>query len=277
MISKLRLQTASRENKTYLKDCFHTTPFKILNVTENKSKNCLQLMLMSSSPGILDGDEYDWKIELAEGSILQLQTQSYQRLFNMKKGASQRMEVYMNKGSSFYFLPHPSVPHKSSDFVAVNKIYLSKGCKLIWGEVLTCGRKLSGEEFQFSRYQNLTEIFLNQRLAVKENLVIKPSIINVKAMGQFEGYSHQASLIYINETADISSLVSELNELLSGQKNICFGVSALPVNGVIVRLHGYKGEQLYYYLQMIAGFFSNKEVENILPQNIIQEPIQYAN
>lgn len=267
MISELRIQTALKGNKTCLKNCFYTTPLKIANVTEDKSSRYLQLMMMSSSPGVLDGDEYRIKIELAEGCSLQLQTQSYQRLFNMKKSASQRMEVCMDKGSSLCFVPHPAVPHKSSDFVAVNKIYLAKECKLIWGEVLTCGRKLSGEEFQYSRYQNLTEIFLNERLAVRDNLVIKPSIINVKAMGQFEGYSHQASLIYIDETADINTAISEINQMLSGQEKICFGVSALPVNGVIIRMLGYKGEQLYKCLQRIAHFFSDKKFDNILFKN----------
>lgn len=264
MISKLHIQTALRGTKTYLKNCFFTTPFKIADVTEDKSQNDLQLMLMTSSPGILDGDEYEIKIEIAEGASLQLKTQSYQRLFGMKKGASQRMTVFMNPFSSFCFLPHPSVPHKSSDFIALNRIYLSQGCKLIWGEVLTCGRKLSGEEFEFFRYQNLTEIFLNERLVVKENLLIKPSIINVKAIGQFENYSHQASLIYFAEKADINKLILEINKMLSAQKSICFGVSALSVNGLIVRILGYKGEQLYNCLQMIAGLFSYKEPEKIL-------------
>ena len=267
MISKLHIQTALRGTRTYLMNCFFTTPFKIADVTEDKSQNDLQLMLMTSSPGILDGDEYEIKIEIAEEASLQLKTQSYQRLFSMKKGASQRMAVFMNPFSSFCFLPHPTVPHKSSDFIALNRIYLSQGCKLIWGEVLTCGRKLSGEEFEFFRYQNLTEIFLNETLVVKENLLIKPSIINVKAIGQFENYSHQASLIYLTEKADIHKLISEINKMLAAQKSICFGVSALLVNGLIVRILGYKGEQLYNCLQMIAGLFSDKEPENILSYN----------
>ena len=55
------------------------------NITEDKTGATLQLMLMSSSPGILDGDEYKIKIELEENCSLQLHTQSYQRLFNMKQ------------------------------------------------------------------------------------------------------------------------------------------------------------------------------------------------
>lgn len=271
----LHIQTVFNNDKTYLKKAYYTTPFKLANITEDKSQSVLHLMLMSSSPGILDGDNYNLKIELEENCSLQLQTQSYQRLFDMKKGASQNIEVFLDKNSSFCFLPHPSVPHTSSDFIGVNKVYLSNGCRLIWGEVLTCGRKLSGEEFQFSRYQNRTEIFINKRLAVKENLVIKPSIINVKAIGQLEGFSHQASLIYIDEKANINTLISNINNWLSDQENICFGVSSLPVNGLIIRLLGHKGEQLFNCINTITDLFL-KGADNILPDNIMNKSTFYA-
>ena len=88
MIVELNIKTGFKNNKTYLETGYCTQPFKIANITEDKSKGILQLMLMSSSPGILDGDDYNIKIELAEHSFLELQTQSYQRLFNIKKGAT---------------------------------------------------------------------------------------------------------------------------------------------------------------------------------------------
>ena len=271
----LHIQAGFKNGKTYLKKAYYTTPFKLANITEDRIQPVLHLMLMSSSPGILDGDNYNVTIELEENCSLQLQTQSYQRLFNMKKGASQNVEVFLNKNASFCFLPHPSVPHTSSNFIAKNKIYLSDRCRLIWGEVLTCGRKLSGEEFQFTRYQSRTEIFINKRLAVKENLVIKPAIMNVKAIGQFEGFSHQASLIYMDEKANITGLIANINNWLLCLENICFGVSALPVNGIIVRLLGYRGEQLLDCINKITDLFL-KKADNILPENIPGKPIIYA-
>src|SRR5215207_11190836 len=116
MIAKLQVQVALCNNKTILKNAFYSQPFKLADITEDRSGKTLRLMMMSSSPGILDGDEYNIKIELEEDCLVQLETQSYQRLFNMKKGASQVLEIKMAKGSSFVFLPHPSVPHESSIF-----------------------------------------------------------------------------------------------------------------------------------------------------------------
>src|SRR4051812_46678781 len=118
MIARVSIYTAFRESQTYLKNSFADTPFKVANVTEDKKDRSLKLMLMSSSPGILDGDDYRIEILLGEDSSLQLLTQSYQRLFNMKKSAAQRMVVTMQRGTLFTYLPHPTVPHKESDFGA---------------------------------------------------------------------------------------------------------------------------------------------------------------
>lgn len=258
MIAELHIQAALRNNITFLEKAYFTTPFKLANITEDKKHNSLRLMLMSSSPGILDGDEYNIKIDVAQDCSLHLQTQSYQRLFNMKVGALQNMEVTLKEGASFCFIPHPSVPHECSIFSAKNKIYLTNNCNLIWGEVLTCGRKLSGEVFLFSKYHNLTEIFLNNKLIIKENLLVQPALIDVNAIGQLEGYTHQATLVYLNEKAAIKTLIKEITEFLSIQNEIAFGITAAPKNGLIIRLLGYKAEQLFDCLNAIATHYLTK-------------------
>jgi urease accessory protein len=253
MIAELHLQTKLRDNCTHLKKVYCTPPFKIADVREDKRDKTLQVMLMSSSPGILDNDEYRIKIELDAGCALNLQTQSYQRLFTMENSASQFMDVLMANNASFCYLPHPAVPHEKSDFTSVNKIYLAGNCSLIWGEVLTCGRKLTGEVFLLTQYHNLTEIYLNGRLIIKENLLIKPAFINVNMIGQLEGYTHQGSLIVLNERADIKQIKIAVTDFLLIQSGIVFGITEAPINGMIVRILGQKGEQIHYCLLSIAA------------------------
>src|SRR5687767_157939 len=132
MKSHLHIHVAARNGITYLKQSYYTPPFKVANITEDKKAGPLQLMLMCSSPGILEGDEHQVKIHLEEDSHLHMHTQSYQRLFNMKNGARQTMEVYLQKGSSLIYIPHPAVPHKQSVFTTNNKIYLQGENRLIW-------------------------------------------------------------------------------------------------------------------------------------------------
>ena len=252
MIAEVSIKAALWNSKTILKNAFATQPFRLADITEDKSDKTLHVMLMSSSPGVLDNDQYKIKIELDEGCLLKLYTQSYQRLFQMKMGATQQIDVVMEKESSFVFLPQPCVPHEKSVFSGKNKIYLSENCFLIWGEVLTCGRKLNGEVFRLSSYHNQTEIFLSGKLVLKENLFIAPDLIDVNEIGQLEGYTHQATLTCIGAGQQQTVIIERIRELLADKKSICFGVSALSVNGFVVRLLGDKAEQLYLLLKLIA-------------------------
>ena len=258
MISKLTIQTACLNKITYLKECYFTPPFKVANITEDKKAGILQLMLMSSSPGILDGDNYQLKIDVAENCKLALYTQAYQRLFCMKTAAKQNMLVTVADNASFYFIPQPIVPQKSSNFTSRNTYFLGKNCSLLLGEILTCGRKLNGEIFAFSKYHAVTEIYIQNKLVIKENLLLQPANIDITAIGQLQSFTHQASLIYLNETADIKKLIPALSDLLSSQKEISVGISATPVNGLLVRILGQKAAQLFDCLQQIAICLSNE-------------------
>jgi urease accessory protein len=166
----------------------------------------------------------------------------------MQHGASQQMNVYLNDGASLVFIPHPSVPHEQSIFTSRNKFFLNKNCHLVFGEVLTCGRKLNGEAFLFSKYHSINQFFIDEKLVIKENLLMQPSIIDVHTIGQLEGYTHQASLIYLQEDEDMKKIQTRFLELLTVEKNIEYGVSEAPVNGLIVRLLGHGAEQLYKLL-----------------------------
>ncbi|MCF2447243.1 urease accessory protein UreD [Dyadobacter sp. CY345] len=258
MIANLHIHAALREERTYLKKSYFSPPFKLADITENRREKWLHLMQMSSSPGILDGDQFHIKIELDENCHLQLHTQSYQRLFSMKKGASQLMEVFLEKGASFVYLPHPGVPQENSIFMTKNKIYLSEGCELIWGEIITCGRKLNGEIFKFSKYHAVTEVFMNNRLKIKENICLIPAETELQALGMLEGFTHQASLIFLKNDIDSASLIEKASAYLINEPDILFGITSAPESGLLVRLLGNKSEQLLDALKIIAKIFKDE-------------------
>ena len=265
--STVQIEVASRDGKSFLKKSFCHSPFKIADITEDKRRKELRLMLMSSSPGVLDGDEMNFEIAVAADSSLVFETQSYQRIFQMKKGATQKMTVTLGEGSAFTYLPHPVVPHAASIYSSHNKIYLTDNCTLVWGEVISCGRKLNNEVFRFSSFHSITEIFLNKKLVLKENLQLKPAENNPAQMGQLEGYTHQATFLYLNQASSTDELISILIEFLQPQDGLTIGISALPVNGFVVRLLGHKAEQLFHLLRSISEKIES--LKHITPQKAV--------
>lgn len=258
MIATLHILAALRGDITYLKKSYFSSPLKLADITEDRRKKTLHIMQMTSSPGILDADQYRIKIELEEDCHMQLHTQSYQRLFSMKTEASQLMEVHLAKGSAFTYLPHPCVPQKDSNFTSRNKIYVSAGCYLMWGEIVTCGRKLSGERFMFSKYSSITEIFHDRKLSVKENICMVPKTTDLTSIGQLEGFTHQASLIHYGENANAPQIIKQAISFLESQPEIIFGITTASQKGLLVRILGNQSEQLSDCLKIISNLFTNK-------------------
>ena len=250
MRSEVYIRVGVQNGVTCLRQAYFTPPYKVANIREDKRDPLLHLMLMCSSPGILDGDDHSLRVELEEQSRLQLHTQSYQRLFRMKKGAFQSMDVYLQKGAACCYLPCPIVPHEHSIFTSRNRIFLSAGCRLVWGEVLTCGRKLNGEVFMFSKYHSITELFMEDRLVLRENNCLQPGSTDMRHIGQLEGFTHQASLLAIGEN---DAARTAIHAQLNGQDGILYGMSTGPENSLVLRILGHKAEQLHDCLKAIAN------------------------
>ena len=250
--SSLIIKAGFKSAKTFLKESYFTAPLKVIDITEDKTGNPLRLMIMSSSPGVLDNDKYTINIDLEDNASLWLTTQGYQRIFKMKTDACQEVSIKLGDHASFVYLPHPVVPHEDADFTSINNIILRKNHRLIWSEIITCGRKHSGEVFKFKRYKNKTKIFIDGKLAVLENVLLEPATRAVQAMGQLEGFSHQLSFIVLDNSKDMQLIAEEINNLLTLEDDISFGTSALAVNGLMIRILGFKSEQLFKLQNNIA-------------------------
>lgn len=251
MASELKAIIAQRYGKSYLQQAYCTQPFKLTSVGEDQDDPTLYLMVRSSSPGILDGDDYHLEINLQENCRLCFLTPSYQRIFKMEKGASQRMVVNLAADSHFNYIPHPLVPHENAIFNSQNLINMAKGASLIWGEIITCGRKLSGEKFKFTYLRNMLEVYRCGKLVFKEQLLLCPQTSRLSAIGQLEQYTHQATLLFLHETALISPLTDLIQDYLKEESDLTAGVSQTAPNGLVVRILGNSGEQLYRCLQEI--------------------------
>ena len=274
-MANLYIRAGFKEGKSNLMDSYVSVPFRITNVGQVKDDGSLYMMLGSSSPGLLDSDNHEIEINIEENSRFQLQTQSYQRLYNMKKGSSQTTKVSLAPNSSFCYVPHPVVPQESSIFRNRTVINLDKDCELILGEVVTCGRKnseniypnkkISGEIFKFTYFQNVTEIYFNDLLVLKDKIILEPKIHSVNTVIQLEEYTHQATFIYMNTKGShsICDLIEEVLGIIKDEENISFGVSEMAANGFVLRVLGNGGEQLFNCFQQIRDFFWDRKEDSV--------------
>ena len=257
MHSQLKISTQWKNEKTVLQDCFFTPPFKVANVTENKSETTLKLMLMSSSPGILDGDDYQIHVELAAKTKLHLSTQAFQRIFTMQNGAKQETNIILHQDSQLIYIAHPSVLHRKAKFNAQTTIHLVKKSILILGEILTSGRTAQDELFQFDYYNNIIDVYLEQKLIFRDNQRLCPAEQNLTSIGFYENFTHQAVLLIFGTELPLKIFLEQLNEHLKPYENIESATTLITQHGILVRILGTKAEQLFQILHKLADIIKN--------------------
>ncbi len=247
MISKINISTAVEDCRTRLKDSFYNAPYKVVHYGTTQAAEHLALIIMSASPGILDGDRLEIDIDVREGSRFKLFTQSFNKLHPMKSGASQEMVLTLAKDVVFQYIPHPVIPFERSVFENRNTLHIHAGSTLIWGDIISSGRVHSGESFGFTSYRNNTRVFFDDKPEIFDNQLIIPSQQPVQSLLFYEGYTHQATLLYVSEKA--SDLKLELDEILTGRySEIEFGFSQCSDHGVVIRALGNDGELMYDWL-----------------------------
>jgi urease accessory protein len=244
--------STTEKGPSRLVSSYYNPPYKVADITRDKRNPELQLMLMSSSPGLLDQDEQTIHITLHPQAQLRLHTQSYQRLFTMRSGATQSMEVVLGPHAGFCWLPHPTVPHAGAKVKCRNRIYLHPTSRLIWGEILTCGRKGSGEIFRLDSYHSRTEVFIGEKLALMENQFLSPGSLPVNTLTQLGNHTHQASLI-----TTINHHREDLDTCLAAQADIVSGITEGPAGILVIRLLGNGAEKLFHLLNTLAAILQS--------------------
>ena len=83
-VSEVNIKTKSKNNKAILDDVYFTSPFKIMKPFY-KSDNYMNVMIMSSSAGIMAGDKQEYNITVGENTKLEITSQVMKRFIKCQK------------------------------------------------------------------------------------------------------------------------------------------------------------------------------------------------
>ena len=270
MNSKLKLSTKLTPNgTTQLAEYFATPPFKVMTLPNYNDAwaHGLNAMQMSSSPGVLAGDVLDIQITLAKSTALSLNTQAFTRVQAMNAGdsAEQITQIHLAEQSRLFYLPHPLVLHKDSAFKQKTQIEMSENSELIYGEIVAIGRVLNDERFAFRQFSSHLKIYALQNDGKKRPLVSDciqwlPKQMNLTAISQMEGYSHQGSLTYLclgKSAVEMKLQVQALQQQFAEEKTMLIVISQLNESGLMVRVLGHRADQIQQLFEQIGAMLKS--------------------
>lgn len=194
-MSKLYLEMENLNGKTVISDSFFTAPIKIAKPFYHL--NHTEIIMMSASAGLLDGDFYNIELKLKKDTSVKFTGQSYNKIFKCDKvGISQEVKINLDDNSYLVYFPMPTIPFEGSIFKNNIDIHLKSSSKIILCDILSCGRVAMNEMFKFKSYRSRMAVYIDNQLQFLDNQRLVPSEMDLSNLGFFEKFTH-IGLVYI--------------------------------------------------------------------------------
>lgn len=242
--ARLNLTTCRKEDgKTYPAQLFYNAPYKLTNYFRLPAGG-IEYMIMNASAGIMEHDCYSISLNIAAKTKLLLTAQSFEKIHRMGQGeACRTMDVKIDSGAEFNYFPLPSIPYENSAFQTTTKIMLADTtARLLYLDIIGCGRHLRGERFNYRYFKSRTEIWRYQQPLYIDNSHFDPASSDLAGVGMFEGYNYVANLI-IYGYALIPQLEQQIRQLL-GDNSLVGALTEIPGNGYLLRLLANSGHRI---------------------------------
>ncbi|MFI3226969.1 MAG: urease accessory protein UreD [Clostridia bacterium] len=250
MNSKVCVSTKFNGKKTVNDDVFFTPPYKIIAPIYNDDE--AEIVLLSSSAGLLKGDNIDMQFSFGENSNAKISSQSYEKVFDTLDGkVTRRVEIDVLQDAFVKFMPYPTIPFKNSNFHSVTTVNLAKKSKFCYVDIFSCGRVLSDERFEMNKFYNNFTVKVKNIPVFIDNTLIEPKIWDYDSIGLWHGYTHNG-FMYIYGSDDEQSLIKDTLELAKELiPDFEIGASQCK-KGICIRILGDSGDRIFKYFKKVS-------------------------
>ncbi|WP_218082132.1 urease accessory protein UreD [Anthocerotibacter panamensis] len=168
-----RAQVAQRNGRSVVTQQYGQAPLQWHRPLYLEQQTYPTLYLRTPSAGLLGGDVHDLEISVGASSTLEVRTQAATMVY---PGISQQtVKLHIAAGGKLVYLPHPLILAAGADFRQRVHIDLAPDSWLEYQDVWAAGRIAMGEQWQFERFDTLTEIYVGTALAYRERWVLQPT------------------------------------------------------------------------------------------------------
>ncbi|WP_422935763.1 urease accessory protein UreD [Sinomonas sp. P47F7] len=189
--------------------------------------------------GYLGGDAYSTRVALRDGASAVLTTQSATKVYRTPQGPARAEQVIeLGPGAWLESVPDALIAYRDATYHQDTLADVAPDSSLALAEVVTHGWSPDGEPFRFEEVSLVTRVRVGGRLAVVDNLLIRPGEGGAGPL-MLGGYSHVGSLLVVDPRADDSAVVALrglLAECPAAQpRRPLVGVTRLAVPGFALR------------------------------------------
>jgi urease accessory protein len=240
----LKLENDVQRNKTIITDQYSRVPLFTQRALylEESLPSMAYVFIISPSGGILQGDRYRMDITVTNNACAHITTQGATRLYRMEKNfATQMVNVSVDEGCYFEFIPDQIIPYRDSRFYQTLNFKVHENATAVYSEMVVPGRVASGESFEYDicYLKALARDYLNN-LRFIDIAILEPKKRNLSSIGILGNYTVVGSVYVLAQRRYVRILNDEINARLREADSIVGGSSILPgSSGIVVRMLGH--------------------------------------
>ncbi|KAL5534339.1 hypothetical protein ACEPAG_801 [Sanghuangporus baumii] len=187
-------------------------PLKLLSPHVNVPLVAIAYILTYGG-GLVSGDRIGLQIEVGSGASLLLLTQGSTKVFKHRPGVRlsktaesvenifgrstvQSLDVHVRQDGLLLLLPEPVTCFTAAAYNQIQTFHLEEDASVVLLDWITSGRMSRGEEWRFSRYYSINEVWLAKKRIARDVLLLDGDVSSTRSLKDRMGiYSCYATLI----------------------------------------------------------------------------------
>jgi urease accessory protein len=241
----LALELTSDGGRTAIASQRSRPPLQIFGLQPADRYGGAYLQIVNPCGGLFEGDRAEVEVSLQRGAHLYLTTQAATKIYPAEHGEVTRQHIRLRvaSGAILEYFPLPLIPFARALYVQELTMQVESGGVCLVADVLAPGRVARGEHFAYSMVRSRVEGWVDDQLALFEQMILQPGQNSYGGLGLLDGKCYVASLCVLTSQA-FDRWIPEWNRRLTEQYGECVGITALAHGGLMVRLLGHTGQEV---------------------------------
>ncbi|SEC04951.1 urease accessory protein UreD [Arthrobacter woluwensis] len=248
---ELRLRLEARNGRSVVTGQFHSGALRMLRplypgagarpAAQRTTEEDGQVLVTAINPGggYLGGDRYVLGAELGADTSLLLTTQSATKVYRTPQGPARSSQQFrLEAGARLESVPDALIAYQAASYHQDTEVWMHPTASLALAETVTHGWAPDGTSFRFDEVSLRTRVHVGGRLAVSDNLLLRPDQGGTARL-MLGGHSHLATLLVVDPRAEddaVQRLREELGVLLQpASSGALLGITRLAVPGFVLR------------------------------------------
>lgn len=210
-------------------------------------------ILSSGGPNV-DGDRYEQHFTLGVDAFAHISTGAATKIAPMRYNYSAlRQSIRLEAGAYLEYLPEPVIPCRGSRFLSQTTITISPTATLLYAETYLCGRRHSGERFDYDILSiGVSARREDGRRLFADKMIVRPDKDHPSRLGRMSEYEVMANVLVLTSERNFMQIYSACEPVFGA--DLVAAATLLPNGcGLIYRVLGHESQTVKRHVRRFCS------------------------